>query len=478
MRLVTKIAYNVIVQIIGKIIATILGLIAIAVMTRYLGQAGFGQYTTIITFLSFFGMIADLGLTLVTAQMISDPTVNQNKILSNLFSLRLISAIIFLGLGPLTILFFPYDSIIKLGVIITALSFFFTALNQILVGLFQKHLKMIIVSIAEVISRIVFLIGIILVVYFNYGLIGIMVVTVASSAVSFIVHYSASYRYAKIKIQINLDIWLLILKKSWPLALTIIFNLIYLRADVLILSFLKSQAEVGIYGAAYRVVDILTAIPFLFLGVVLPIMTTSWINKNINDFKNIIQKSFDVLVIMAMPMLVGAQLLAKPIMVVVAGADFALSGQVFKILIIATFMLFISCLFAHGIIAINQQKKIISAYAFAAITAIIGYIIFIPKYSYFGAAWVTVYSELIIMLASCYLLVKYSQFKLNLSILLKALTASLIMAAIIYLILNKLNLLLLLIIAVMVYFVALYILKGFNKQDIRDLFGDRPLLNR
>ncbi|MBI4812347.1 oligosaccharide flippase family protein [Candidatus Falkowbacteria bacterium] len=64
MTLSARIAYNTIIQIAGKIISTALGLIAVAIMTRHLGTLGFGQYTTIITFLSFFGIIADLGLTL------------------------------------------------------------------------------------------------------------------------------------------------------------------------------------------------------------------------------------------------------------------------------------------------------------------------------------------------------------------------------------------------------------------------------
>ena len=89
MRLSTRLAYNTIIQVISKVIATALGLVAIAIMTRYLGREGFGQYTTIVTFLSFFGIIADLGLTLVTVQMISQPKVDENKILSNLFSLSL-----------------------------------------------------------------------------------------------------------------------------------------------------------------------------------------------------------------------------------------------------------------------------------------------------------------------------------------------------------------------------------------------------
>jgi O-antigen/teichoic acid export membrane protein len=49
-----------------------------------LGQTGFGQYTTITTFLSIFAILADFGLTLVTAQMISQPNIDEKKILNNL----------------------------------------------------------------------------------------------------------------------------------------------------------------------------------------------------------------------------------------------------------------------------------------------------------------------------------------------------------------------------------------------------------
>jgi len=81
MRLLTKVAYNTIMQIISKVITALLGLAVVTIMTRYLGRTGFGQYTTIITFLSFFGIFSDLGLTLTTAQMISQPGADQNKIL-------------------------------------------------------------------------------------------------------------------------------------------------------------------------------------------------------------------------------------------------------------------------------------------------------------------------------------------------------------------------------------------------------------
>ncbi|MDP3043652.1 MAG: flippase [bacterium] len=476
MRLSTKVAYNTIIQIISKIIATILGLIAIAVMARYLGREGFGQYTTIVTFLSFFGIIADLGLTLITVQMISQPNVDENKILSNLFSLRLISAVVFLGIAPLTVIFFPYEPIIKLGVAIASLSFFFIALNQILTGLFQKNLRMDKVSIAEVAGKIILAAGVILVYYLDLGLLNMLVAAVAASAVNFLLHYLFSRRFARIKLCFDFAVWREIAKKSWPLAITIIFNLIYLKTDTLLLSLIKRPseigiiAEVGIYGAAYRVIDVLITMPFMFAGLILPILTARWAKGEKQGFNNVLQKSFDMMAMFAIPLVVGAQFTAKDIMVLVAGPDFEASGPILQVLIAAAGIIFLGCMFAHAIIALDKQKKIIGFYIFTAVTAVIGYLILIPRYSYFGAAWVTIYSEITIALASFYLVWKYSGFLPSLKPTAKILAASLVMAGALYSA-SGWNLFLALALATAVYFITLYLFKGITKEDITSLLN-------
>jgi O-antigen/teichoic acid export membrane protein len=479
MRLATKVAYNTIIQIISKVIATALGLVAIAFIARYLGQFGFGQYTTILTFLSFFGIIADLGLTLVTVQMIARPGVDQDKILSNLLGLRLVSAVLLLGLAPLVVIFFPYDPIIKIGIAITTLSYLFIALNQILVGLFQKHLRMDKVSIAEVTGRAVLVICVLAAIKLNKGLLGVMTAMIISNAVNFSLHYLFSRNYARIKLHFDIRLWRQIIAKSWPLALTIIFNLIYLKTDTLLLSLIKRpsaigiMAEVGLYGAAYKVIDVLITFPFMFAGIILPVLTAQWARGQKEKFKNILQKSFDVMVIFALPLAIGTQLLAKDIMILVAGKEFAASGPILQILIFAACLIFLGNIFAHAIIAINKQKKIISAYAFTAVTAVIGYLIFIPRFSYFGAAWVTIYSELAIALASAYLVWKFTKFVPDFRLFFKSLFATAVMAMAVYILKSLLfdYLFLNLFIAVIIYFAALYLAKGLSKQDIKDLLN-------
>lgn len=472
MSLSKKVAQNTFIQIFGKIISTILGILALAVITRYLGAAGFGEYTTIFTFISFFAIIADLGLTLVTVQMISDPEADENKILNNLLGLRLLSALIFLGLGPIVVLFFPYEANIKLGVLVMAGSFLFVALNQIMTGIFQKRLTMSKSVWADIASRVILLLGIILIAYFKGSLMTILWVSVLSSAVSFGIQFYLSRKFISLKLEYDRQIWIKIIKKSWPLAITIAFNLIYLKADTLILSLIKSPAEVGIYGSAYKIIDVLVTIPFMFAGVVLPILTADWLKNNHERFQKVWQRSLDFMIIMALPLIVGTQFIAKDIMVLIAGPEFSAAGPILQILVLAAAIVFISCIFSHIIIAINQQKKIIGAYIFTSITALAGYLIFIPKYSYLGAAWTTIYSEASILLFAAYYAKKYTAVSLDLKIAGKAILASIIMGGFMFLFppnfgTSKLGLMIMIVSAMAIYGLALLALKAVGKEDIK-----------
>ncbi|MFA5024606.1 MAG: flippase [Patescibacteria group bacterium] len=475
MSLSARIAHNTLIQICGKLVSTILGLFSLALITRYLGQTGFGEYATITTFLTFFAVIADLGLTLVTVQMISGHRDDENKILNNLFSIRLISALFFLGLAPIFVYFSPYSGEVKIGVLITAVSFIFPALNQVLVGLFQKKLSMDRASIAEVASRLALIFGILLTKKLDAGLTGVLLATVASSAISFLLHYLFALKFAVVRLNFDLSLWKKIISKSWPLAITIVLNLIYLRADTLILSFFKGAEEVGLYVAAYKIIDVLTTLPFMFAGLILPILTAAWLENNHPYFKKVLQNSFDFMALVAIPLVVGAQFLGRPVMLFVAGRDFAAAGLILKVLIFAVAAIFLGTMFSHAVIALDKQKKMITFYIFTSLSSLAAYLILIPKFSYLGAASVTIYSEILIAGFSAYCVYKYSHFFPSLIPFTKALLAGCLMGLFLYFFpaqyQNTLGgVILIIILASLIYFIGLYFLGGIKPEDLEAIF--------
>ncbi len=480
MRLSTKIAYNTIIQIASKVISTALGLVAVGLIARYLGQAGFGQYTIVLAFLSVFAILADLGLTLVTVQMISRPGVNQDEILNNLFTLRLISAVFFLALGVGAVLFFPYENIVKIGVAVTSFSFVFIALNQILVGLFQKELRMDKDSLAEIMGKVFLVAGVFLSVNYLKSnddiLLGVLAATVTASMVNFLLHFYFARRFVKIKLRFNKKVWREIMQRSWPLAIIITLNLIYLKGDTLILSLFRDAAEVGVYGATYRVIEVLTTVPFILAGLVLPIMTASWIKKDNSAFHSAMQRSFDLMMIIILPVIVGGQLVSRQVMILVAGPEFEAAGPVLQILVLAAGFVFFGVIFSHAVIAFDRQRILIKPYIFISLVSLVGYFIFIPMFSYFGAAWMTVISEMLAGVVALYFTWKISRFFPNFKVVMRALAASIAMAVAIYFLpeffyQSNLGLLMILIIAAFVYFPLLFIFGGISKNDLKDLLN-------
>ncbi len=462
-----KIAHNTIIQMIGKGISTIIGVVVIGMLTRYLGESGYGQYITIMAFLQLFGVLVDMGLYIVLVKKISEPGADEQRLTSAIFTLRLVSAVIFLGLAPLIVLFFPYPAVVKWGVLVTSLSFLSITLNQALAGVFQKHLRMDRVVIAEVLGRIVLVSATYAVIQAGLGLLWVMGSVVIGSVTNFIVTFFFSRQLVRIRLRFDVAVWKQVIKESWPIALSIAFNLVYFKADTIILSLYKSASAVGIYGAAYKVLEVLTTVPAMFAGLVLPLLATAWAAADTERFRRVLQKSFDAMAMIALPLAVGTMFIAQPVMDLVA-PDFTDSAAVLRLLIIATATIFIGNLFGNTVVAINKQKTMMWLYLGVSIVSLTGYLIFIPRYSYFGAASMTIVSELLITITAGWIVLRYSRTRLSGKVFARALLATASMGAALWLTAG-LHVIVQLIIAVAVYGAVLIAVRGITKDTLQEV---------
>lgn len=465
------IAHNTIVQLIGKIVSTGLGLAALGMLTRYLGQEKFGWYITAITFLQFAGILIDFGLIPVTAQMLGEGKFEENKLFKNLLGFRLTTALIFFAVLPFFALFFPYPTEVKIAIGLLAISFLAISVNQVLTGYYQKNLKMHIQVIGENIGRIVLVIGLWLLIRNGSSFLPLMaVITLSGIAYTAFLWFRAA-KYTAIGLAFDRPIWGAIVKKMWPISISIIFNVIYLKGDILILSIYRTQSEVGLYGAPYRVIDIIAQTALMLMGVMLPILSALWVKNQKEEFGRRYQQAFDAMMALAFPMMIGTMALASKIMSLVA-PEFTGSGAVLRILAVAVFGLFLGSVFGHMAVAIDRQKQTMWIYISDSIITLIGYFIFIPIYGLWGAAWMTVFSELYagIML---WLTIRYqSGQKLKLITLCKITIAGLLMGLVL-LILHSLNLFLLIIIGACVYALTLILIKGIKKETIMEIISLR-----
>jgi O-antigen/teichoic acid export membrane protein len=469
MSITRQVAHNTIVQFTGKVIGAILALVTLGLMLRYLGQEGFGQYTTVISFLSVFSILADLGLYLVVTREISKKGVDESKIVSNAFTIKLFASIIILTLTPLIAMFFPYSQQIKLGIIVGAVSFLFTLLNQVLVGVFQKYFSMSKVAIGEIIGRIFWLLGVFIVIKLDLGLLWLLAAITLANFANFVVVFIFAKAYVKIKLSFDFDLWKYLLKIAAPLAFSVIFNLIYFKVDTVLLSVMKPIKDVGIYGAPFKVLESLITFAAIFAGLLLPVLSKYYV-EDIKKFSGIFIKGFDVLSIFVIPLIVGTIFYARQIMVFFGGGEFSESANVLRILIFAVGAIFFSHLFGNTAIACNQQKKLMWIYISTALVSVILNLILIPKFTYYGAAISVTISEILVALFSLFVVYRVTYVFIKLRVFVKSLVAAVFMGMALYL-LPDWYFLIKAALVIPLYFGILYLLKGFSKDIIFEVLN-------
>lgn len=475
MSVARALAANTAVQIAGKVVSTVLGVFVVAAITRLLGTEGFGAYSIANAFLQVFAIILDMGLNVMIVQMLGEhagETAFENRIVSAIYSLRFWSALIILSLAPLIGLLTTYSWDIKMAFFAIWASFFFTTLNQIVIGVQQRHLKMHIVATAEVVGRIVLLGGIMFATAMGWGLIPVVLIVSLAGTANFIVNFLFARRYASFKIGFDWPLWKQTIHRAWPIGVSVICSLIYFKSDTLILSRFRPVAEVGIYGAAYRVLEILVTFPFMYAGILLPLIANAWTFNERERFGRLIGRSFDAFMLLTCPVVAGILLIADKAMILVAGQDFAASGNVLRILVLAVASIYLGTIFNYATVALNLQRRMLKYYGLVAGVTLALYMLLIPEYGMWAAAWLTVFSEVSVAVICLILTLKTSGMTLSFSIPAKAIAASSVMY-ITALPLARGSIAITIVVAVSVYAFLLFIMRAIPKDMIVELLAIR-----
>lgn len=465
-------------QISGKLAGIFFGLGTFYILLHFFGTDGYGVFTTALTYVTFFSIIVDFGLTITTAQMIAEKGADEKRILSNLFALRVVSALIFMTLAPLSAWFLPGNEKIFPLICIGSATYFFGAISQMFIGVFQKRLELVTPVLAEMGSRAIALVGVLFVGLTTQSLFHATIAFTVGAFLQVLVMLVATHRRISLRFSWDFSLWKEIISRSWPIGLSIFFNLLYLKGDVLFLWAMgKTDVEIGHYGAAYKVVDILTMVPVTFMGLMLPLLTLAWTSKNKTLFTKRMQQTIDLFALIAIPFIFGAWALGVPLMTAVK-PDLVLAGQLLWVLVPAAVIVFFGSLFGHTVVAIQAQRPMTWNYCIVAILGIIGYLVLVPPFGAWGAAWVTLACESAIAILAMMVVRTHWKERISLGIFLKAILASAVMFAVLKGMQIPLasfsplvSLALSLVVGALLYVGAIALLKGPTLRDAKRLFS-------
>jgi O-antigen/teichoic acid export membrane protein len=442
-----KILWNTIAQILGKAFIAIMGIVIVKLITNYLGKSGYGEYTAAFEFLAFFTIVADLGLYTIGVREMAKDEKKIPMIIGNILTIRtVVSVIMIIGASIAALYIEQYQGTrIPVAVGIAGVAMLLNILTSTVSTVLQVHLKMQYNSLASVIGKAVNL-GYMAAVAFVFfpgdtteGLYQLVWGGVAGNAAMLLITYYYSSKLTKIRYRIDLEFWKDVIVKALPYGIALVLNTIYFRIGSVLLSLMKTPADVGVYGVPMRILEAVGIIPLYFMNSVLPVLTRSLERKD-GSHQKIIQYAFDFLVMGSMPLVAGTVVLSYPIIYLISSPEFLSnipqgfygSDVVLSILIFALAFSFINSLFGFILVADNKQMKILTRNAIGAALTLILDLTLIPHFGVRAAAFDNVITECYVALASYYLAKKYVKFKLSLKNTFKIAVSALVMAAVVY----------------------------------------------
>jgi O-antigen/teichoic acid export membrane protein len=469
--LTQKIAYNAVFSVLTRVLEMLIALVTIKFTTNYLGLEGFGDYGIVLAFVYIFSVLADFGLYSLVVRDISVPDADESKIVNNALTIRLaLGGVVMLAAYGVSLLF-PYSGAVRLGILIGALGYWLLNAIQVLMGLFQKHLVMDQVSVAEFLGRLVQFVGVYIGVKYNLGFLFVIGTIFWGALFNFILILWYTRRLIKLRLAFDFEVWTDMLRRAFPLAVSALLVLIYFKMDTIFLSVIKGSDAVGVYSLAYKIMENLIFFPSMVVGLTMPLMSrTFFVDRR--QFESIVQRTLNFLLLTIVPIVFGIIAVSNKLILLLSRAEFHDAVPVLNILTLALAFIFLGALFSNVLIAIKAQKSLAKIYACGAFFNVAANLYFIPRYSYFGAAFTTLLTEMLVtglMLWVIYRKIKYLPSFAN---LLRSGAAGLIMFAML-LVFSQANLFLLVAAGTLVYVVAAYLFGSVSQEEMKKLLQKR-----
>jgi len=397
-----KVFYNTGAQVIGKGITASITLLVTLIIGRTLGPTGYGDFTKIFVFVGYFYTLADFGLNQIYIKLARG---NETSHLKVLFGLRLLIGISLAIVATTAAQVLPYNQaastgfspLVKTGIALAAITIITQALFTSANAYFQKILRYDLSVAAATVSYLFVLATAVIVTLTTQSLLGYTLAYILGSLVLAVMSYLIIAKRTKNFFLPKFDkqAFLTFTKPAWPVGLALLFNLIYFRIDVLILSNFRSSTEIGLYGLAYQFFEAALSIPIFFSNAIYPILASLY-QTNLQEFKKQIRAWIKILTAASILLAIILALVAY-LIPLIYDQRFARSVPALQILSFGMPFFFISALLWHLLIIYDKQKFLTIIYAAGAVFNIGANLIFIPAYGYIAASIITVISEALIM---------------------------------------------------------------------------------
>lgn len=370
----------------------ILALLVVSIwQARYLGPQQYGLLNYALALVSLFAVIGQLGLNNIVVREIASTPQQKHSVLGTAFVLQFFGGIVsfVLSIGA-AFLLNPSDTLVHKLVLVIALGPMLAAFNVIDFW-FQSQIKSKYTFIAKSASFILEPLLVFVLIWTKASLVsfaGVSVIVVLVSSIGLLLVYQfdeESIRYWRFRLEHARSL----LSASWPLMLSAVSVVIYLKIDQILLKQMIGDEALGLYTSAVRISEVWYIVPTAIISSLFPIFVAEK-KRSEEEYYKKFYLTFRFMSLLSISFAIVMMFLSDWVINTVYGADYAAAGPVLTLHVWAGLPVAMGVATSPWIITEGYTQIAFHRTLFGAMVNVVLNLILIPKYSIVGAAVATI----------------------------------------------------------------------------------------
>ena len=455
-------------MLIAKAVGAVLGTIQVLYLARRLGAESFGIYVLAAYFSGLFASLGDLGLNNLLTKNLSREREQATAVSSRILTLKLAlsSTVWLIAIVVLMALNYPSETTVIISLRLFGRVLFGSMLYAYY-HLFEGFERMQYVAVFDLIQKALDLLACLILFELGFTLRYYVGAIVSIEFALFLCAVGIGWSHLGVPFRLDFGwrTWGNLIRSAVPYGLILIFFEVMTSVDTTMLSKMRPSLEVGHYGAAVRVVSVLSYVPSMVGAAMFPTAVRVF-HQSPDSAKVIFAGVIRAMALIAIPMAAGITLLGQPVIDLLYGEAYREATNPLLVLAWAVGIFCLSTPMVLLLNAIDRQHYATGVVGIAALANVLLNILLIPYWGPTGAAIATLIAQTAI-LSLCWRELTRIWGKIGVSkYLFQGLAASIFMSLMV-LPMRSYPVLPVVFLGAMSYLGCLILLGGFTRDDVR-----------
>jgi O-antigen/teichoic acid export membrane protein len=378
---------------IGSFLAQIISLFGFFFIPRLLGPEKYGIYQTVIAYVAMFTIVTFSGLNKVILRESSRNLDTLKILLEDTVALKHFLSFLAIALSALIALLIDYDTGTTMYIFVFSFSLWLKAFGGYINVIYQANEKLKHMAVFTILRSIISVPLFVLSLQLGYGILALIIIDLSATGIVLIANYRTTRKYVNFNAFSKFKWITSYIKKGFSFSIINFLNILSNKTDLLMLSFLTTPENVGIYALAHRLVRKGLIIRRPISTALFPYYTKINNTKGTTP-RQLIQHSLLVLV----PSVVVSVIIisfSKWLIISVAGPDFTESARILRVLIFYLVFNYVTIPWTLNLQTSYKESTVIKILTITAVLHIVLNILLFKEFGIIGIAYSTVVSSFV-----------------------------------------------------------------------------------